>query len=421
MNKETLKKIKAALLAGTMGLTLSGCSIEIDDDLLEQFGITINSTSEQDVEKQETTTTTTTTIPKETTTETQTTTSTEYVQTFTTATTTTTVPTQTTIETTTTTTTTTTPANESIDLWKIARESYSIIKNEYEIIDGVYEVTVNEENSTLWKIATKYLPSGMTTAEFIENIKTINEKEDNNIKMGEKIKVPARLINYTGRQSINSISSSTGISVEELCALNNLSIEEIVGYSQSDKDRTILVTVLPTGTTSYKTNSGSTIQIFGNTIIKADELIPCENTYSDKAVCAAIIKNEINNTNVCEFVQFMADGTYDSHVIAYNIEKMYTINGIPVFEARNIEKCYELEAESEYVYEYYTTAATAADETAFHFYNNLNGNLCFTFDNTNLNKYGYTKTTENCFKPDEYYAQDETAIDYRKENYGKTR
>ena len=381
MNKENLKRIKAALLAATMGATLSGCNFNITDgeknikveveldekdkqELINKIAKEINSRT---TSKEETTTSTTES------------TETTYTETFTTTTTTETTltnPVVTTETTTESTETTTEPTKleTNYDFSKIAFDFW-YLEEPYSYTDEEREFTLGSEYPTVYSLAYKFCPVGMKVNDFLKQIQEINP--DVGTKLGDIIKVPVRKV-YS---------------------------KEAIKY------------IIPVGTTEYKISDKQKLYLYNKIAVAAYtncQMMPLSKNYT-KGVTTSFIEVSNNNygTNTCFIMQHEGD-EFISYQLADNIKRVYFVDDIPVFEARSIEDCYQLEYLEDGPFEFYTTVATTKDKNAYNFYKDSNGNICFTFDKTDLTKYGYTKAPEVAkyfFRTDRYYAQDETGYE----------
>ena len=406
MNK--INKLKAISLAlATLPIT-TGCTINFDEtklkEKLKDFGITIetdgeniNITTKDDPQESQTTPVTTTETQNIITTTQYIAPTTEPSTYVTTVGNITTQPveitTQATTQTTQTTTQTTPVTTQPRELKDIVMESYVCEKNEYKVVDDNYELTLGGQFPTVYSMATMYHPDDEGITHFSNRILELNK--DSDFKFGSKIKVPLRLIYYIGQNSLSEIACDNGITLEEICKLNGLKYEDNVNNTRTETDRQVLVKLLPEKTTSYSIQDGLRTFIYANTIINANSLIPFENTYSSTATKAALaFYEEEDSNNACIFIQFNENGTYIANLVAHNVERVYSKNGIPVFEARTelTNKGYAVVSDNDK--SYYSTSAPINIRESYHFYRDDRGNVCFTFDNTNLEQFGFTRSDE---------------------------
>ena len=330
--KEILNKIKALVLAGTMGATMTGCTATIDEsklfEKLEKLGISVTidednnikiglTDSEQEqqttTELSTTTTTTTTTVPTETTT-------TTTVPTETTAT--TTMPTQAT-----TTTTTTVPTETTTETTPIQISQ----ENDY-IVGSTYQ----SKGEYLYSIAKKFRSTNVNA--LVEEIRSLNNLKDNFIKEGTVLLVPYKTVYYNAKQgdSIFTVSLDTGISCETLCKLNNVDVTE---YDNAfDKDTKILVTSVEQNQNSYATNNG-TANIYQGNIIFAEQFVSGSG-YTGSSNQALILNHFSEDENYVSYLIFNGNGEYTSQLAAINALTISTIEGVPVIYASDTTENY---------------------------------------------------------------------------------
>ena len=420
MNKEKLNKLKALLLAATTAGTLSGCNLNFTEDenkkgnvnvevelteeekqeLIDKIANEINSrTTSKDEKLAETTTETTTTENKTETTSTTTLSETVYTQTFTNTTTMETTISNPIVTTETTAETTTTQSAQSEDNYefnKIAFEFWAISKP-YTYKDEGTEFTLGSEYPTVYSLARAFCPVGMRVNDFLNYIQEMNPNVGT--KLGDIINVPVRNV-----------------------------------YSDNELKYT-----LPIGTTEKQISEEYKIYLYNNVGLcekNSSKVIPLSKNYTKNVEASFIVVRDAwyePNHNTCSIVQIEndyikkgEDEAIDYH-LAENVKNAYLVDGIPVFEARTLNDCYQNACLGNYVYEAYATVATVRESgkentyykdptgNPYYFYKDSNGNICFTFDKTDLTKYGYTKAPEVAkyfFRTERYYSQDETGIDF---------
>ena len=332
--KAKYNRLKAILLAATMGATLSGCDIngklndfdvnvKIDDEALDEIinGVISKTTTEQPKETTTTETTETTTETKEETT---------YAQTFTTTTTMETTMTNpvvtsgTAIETTTETTTETTESQKI----ESERKIYSLGTNDkYNIMH-----TYKSEGEYIYSIARRFVKSNI--AAFMNEIKKLNElgEEENYIPTGKELKLPMTAIYYNAAKGDNLISVylETGITCDKLCTLNEIDAAD--SSKSFDEDKKILLTVLENGKDRFMTDKGTAI-IFHDNLIYADELyIPIG--YAGATNNALALHELSNGLNFVEAVKFNGYNEFFGQLIAENVQGIeYTDDDTPVIIA----------------------------------------------------------------------------------------
>ena len=336
--KEILKKVEAAIVAATMGITLSGCDftgkindkdvkVTVDDETIDEIidGVLKITTTEERKERETTTQETTTTT-------TQTTTETTYTQPLTTSTTMETTMTNpvvtsgTTIETTTETTAETTK-KERIES---ERKIYSLGTNEnYSIIR-----TYKSEGEYIYSIAKKFVKSNI--AAFMNEIKTVNElgEEENYIPAGKELVLPITAIYYNAAKGDNLISVylETGITCDKLCTLNEIDAAD--SSKSFDEDKKILLTVLENGKDRFMTDKGTAI-IFHDNLIYADELyIPIG--YAGASQNALALHEFPNESNFVEAVNYDGYKEFNGQLIAENVQGIeYNDDDTPVIIAND--------------------------------------------------------------------------------------
>lgn len=325
-SKEVLNKIKALVLAGTMGATMTGCTATIDETkffgMLEKLGMSVTMDEDNNIkvglvdnEKEttaETTQTTTTQTTSEVTTQNTTTTQTTTTE-------------QTTIPTAETTTQTT---------------PIQILQENNYVIGFTYQ----SKGEYLYSIARKLRSTNVNA--LVEEIKELNNLTDNFVKAGTVLSVPYRTVYYNVKQgdSIFTASLDTGISSETLCKLNNIDITE---YNNSfDKDTKILVTSMEQNQSSYETYNG-TANIYQGNVFFAEQFV-AGSGYAGSSNKVLILNHFSEDENYVSYLSFNGNGQYVSQLVAINALTISTIDGIPVIYASDNTENYTNNESYEY-------------------------------------------------------------------------
>lgn len=407
--KEIFRKAKALLLAGTMSATLSGCNVNVSEDLLEKLGVEVTIETDEDgkvksgnITSKDTDVTTSVTTQ-----------STEAISYSTTAT--TTVPIVSTIieqnpvtvreesivtdstevsevKETTTTTVTEPVCSQKIDFGRICMDS-SLSFGNFKVVDEEHEFKLNDEYPTPWSLAVKYHPSNESAMQFLERIKKINNIEDD--KYPSSLMIPVRSIYYIGKGNLWNVKYHADVEVEDVCKMNNVEYYNGIEYYYSDQPYDLLVKMLPEGTLSFERTDGLTTYIKGNALIPSEDIIESNRTYGDEYPYAFFeFFKETDYQGPCFFTRVCEDGEYTRHFVGYNVERVYFLDDVPVMEARDEMTSYMYSLATGQDESFYTTAATVMDPNAYYFYKDLTGKVCFTFDSTDLTKYGYVRADE---------------------------
>lgn len=322
--KELFKKVKALLLAGTVGTTLTGCTINVDDDLLEKLGISVEVDSEGNInidavpDVQTTTTENITTLS---------TTETEYVPNISNFTNTSYISTDVTDVTEVTdivtvtgtvpTTTETTTTTSSSDVSNSSCERF---------VENKYDIGFNYESKGeyLYSILMKLYGN----LDELDNIKELNNLTNNYVSNGSVLVLPSKAIYYSVNSGDNiiDVSNQTGISIDQLCKLNDFELSDTIVF---DKDAKLLVKSLSKDSDSYMTNNGMA-QIYQGNIVFADELIAARGIMGSCNYLLSL-KNSLDQSgNSVSLIEFNGGGDYTESVVAYNVSKIDLVDEIPV-------------------------------------------------------------------------------------------
>lgn len=279
----------------------------------------------------------------------------------------------------------------------------------FEVKSGINNIKIDDEDRTMFKVAYKYHSSNTTTSEFLKQIQELNGKTD--ASLNDTVKVPCKLV-YVNPEYIKYATYNVDFDYNEICRLNNMTIEE---FREKVENRTIgklLIAILPTDAT---TACNDTLYIVGNTAIPNNEskIIPIEQ---DKTYINISDGNfGVNTVYITEYNERYND--LMDYYYADNIKDAYVLsNGIPVFIARTEEDCEKYAQSGQYrIKEYYETVVHTGNKNINNFYIDPKGNVCFTYDQRDLSVYGYTpapEIAESYYRGDWYYAQDETGINW---------
>lgn len=289
-----------------------------------------------------------------------------------------------------------TEADAAFDLYQIDMWNY--------IEDVYYEFKMNEKMNTCYKFAEIYCPEGMTRGQFATKLQELNATSP--MRIGDKIKVPVQMM-YVYVKDLTRILNETGTTLEDIAQLNDITLQELEEIKKNNRYKELAVKAMPLGTKICENASGKPLYIVKDlsdkTAIIANKLVQMDD---DKYIEI----QENNGTNSCYITNLKNRECYD---MVDNVKDAYAINNIPVFVARTEEDCKKLASIYGSISMKYETVIKAEDEDIYKIYKDKAGNICFTYAQVDLTKYGYMKAQElasNYYRGDWYYVQDETGI-----------
>ena len=258
-------------------------------------------------------------------------------------------------------------------------EEANYINNSFYKISNLYTHYEVQEEDTLSSIAFK---AGISE----NDVLSINHVE--NISVGDVIFLPIYLVRYyiDNVKSVNEISMETGVSVDEICELNEVPIDFVFnkGYGVSVKK-------LFLSQDKYDTEIG-VANIINNNIIFGDKVVPINNDY-------LVLKNNLYEYGLNDvYLYSFNDGSISCEKLFSNVKDIDLVNGIPVAYIRNYSDIDSLVYYAElYGYSVFYDNLITINYVNYSIYLDFNKDLLYTFDNVQYEFDNYNYSYDNAF------------------------
>lgn len=334
--KKKLERLRAALVAALMAVTMSGCTekeiretvTNEEENVMSEIGEKLDK-QKKDIKEYIDSINKTTTYEQELTATTTTTTEMTLTETKTTE--------GTTVYTKETTETTTTEKKEEMP--------GVYVENKYQYkTNGVDEYKVTKENGEyLYSIARKF--DKENTIATLNSIKELNklDENDNFIENGRTILLPFNILYYmpTSDEDLMEVSNETGISLADLMEKNNMA-----NTTETLENKKIILTMLKQGQTTFKTERGIANLYQGN-VVFADKIISSTG-YSGASNHLLTLTQVSETENYVNYLKFDGYGNYVETLAAINVEDIRseevdltieTKEGTQVYLENNLVKC----------------------------------------------------------------------------------